>query len=101
MDIFPTHISSRESLIQYATQYVIAEIRDISPLTSIETGGILRREFGITGNKYRGVKREIISELQKICYAVKGCDDCLEEDYDVIVYYTDRGQYEIFHNELF
>ena len=100
MDIFPTYVSSRDSLIQYAIQYVIAEIKDTSPLSSIETGGILRREFGISGSKYRGMKREIISELQKICYTVKGCDDCLEWDDDVIVYYIDQGQYEMLHNEL-
>ena len=91
---------NRRMLQRVGVQYILGEIREVSPLGSREVGGILRREFGISGSRNRGIRREIISQLKRVFYAVKGCDDCLEEDDDVIVYYTDFGQYEIFHNEL-
>ena len=63
-------------------------------------GGILRNEFGITGKQHRNIKRSIMSDVENVCYVVRGNGDCLECE-DIKVFYRDKKQFDIFHNELF
>lgn len=88
MSIFSGHVEYVGTVINY----ILAEMKR-SPLDSREIGGILRRDFGISGRENWGVKREIMSALQNICYIVKGPDD-------VPVYYASQEQYNRYRNQL-
>lgn len=93
-NVYQEYVKSRESsdFIHMVKEFLHAELRRY-PLYSTEVGGMLRREFGISGKEYKDLKRKIMSQL------VKGCDDCLKEN-DGVVYYVNQEQHDRYHNEL-
>ena len=94
MGVFPRYVGIMEVI-----QYILSD-RASFPLDSRDVGGILRDEFGITGELFSGVKNAIVSDLENVCYTVHGNDDCLECE-NVKVFYRDKKQFDLFHNELF
>ena len=65
------YIKTMEALIEYSVKYVLAEIEENPRLSSREIGGILRREFGISGCEYIDTKKEVFSKINQECNVVE------------------------------
>ncbi|MFH1622895.1 MAG: hypothetical protein ABIA12_00015 [Candidatus Aenigmatarchaeota archaeon] len=80
--------------------HVVEYIRSEMPLTAVEMGGIYLK-MGITSRSNRKAKDIIKKMLEGECYVIEGRDDCLGESYDAKIYYVDKAQFFLYHNELF
>jgi len=101
MVLHKKYITDREDFTRYIIQFVLAELRDNWPLLRKDVLGILKNEFGVYSRKHKSIKEEALSEFEKMCFIVEGCDGCLETDDNVTAYYPNRGLYEILTAELF
>jgi len=90
MGVFPKYVKD----VKVVIRYVLVEIA-VSPVSSIEIGGILRREFGIGGKDYWDVKREIMLELRRICYVD---EDFYLERNGAANFYINKEQYDRYRN---
>lgn len=64
-------------------KYILGIIEDGQPLDSREVGGILRREFGISGKDTKYAKRSVFGILSDACRT--------KREGDLIIYFKDES----------